>query len=168
MVAGTIPNTKNHKLAFGGIPNKQKLESAGVNNLKAQKQKFLQQIKRNQIKFIRCIRCIKETETSLAGDAIENHSASAESTAKTGAVLVPATAATQNETAAGKNKTDKTDSLKKVSQDSSTAKKKTNTAAKQSRGFYVSLFAGPDFSAVKFQAVHQVGFRSGHISRLSF
>jgi hypothetical protein len=96
-------------------------------------------------------------ESSLSGNAVENHPASADAVAKTPAVLVPATTAAQNETAAGKNKTDKTESVKKVSPDSSTAKKKTNAVAKQSGGFYFSLFAGPDFSTVKFQDVHQVG-----------
>ena len=91
---------------------------------------------------------------------MDNASSSVESVPKAAVAAVPAVP-TQNETAAVRNNTDKTESSKKASPDSSQAKKKTTTASKQSKGFYVGLFAGPDVSTVKFQSVNNVGFSLG-------
>jgi hypothetical protein len=87
----------------------------------------------------------------------ESSSSDFESAPKAAVAVIPSAVSTQNESAAVKNNTDKTESSKKASQDSSQTSKKTNTASKQSKGFYVGLFGGPDLSAVKFQGVHQVG-----------
>jgi len=59
------------------------------------------------------------------------------------------------------NKTDKTDPGKKISNDSSVTKKKSNTDSKKSKGFYIGLLAGPDVSTVKFQSVDNLGFSVG-------
>jgi len=104
----------------------------------------------------------KETKTVSANNAMGNASSAGESVPKAAVAAVPPAVATQNETAAIKNNTDKTESSKKASPpDSSQTKKKTNTASKQSKGFYVGLFAGPDVSTVKFQSVKNVGLSLG-------
>jgi Outer membrane protein beta-barrel domain len=104
----------------------------------------------------------KETEAAVANKSDKASSSATESIAKAGVAAVPAAISSQHEkTAAAENKTDKTDLSKNVSQDSAVAKKKTNTASKQSKGFYVGLFAGPDVSTVKFQSVNNVGFSLG-------
>jgi len=103
-----------------------------------------------------------ETETVIENKSTGNSAASGtETTPKAEAAVVPLAVSGQSETAAATNKTDKTDVSKKVSQDSSAAKKKTNTDSKQSKGFYVGLFAGPDVSTVKFQSVNNLGFSLG-------
>jgi hypothetical protein len=103
-----------------------------------------------------------ETEAVIVNKSIDNSSSSAtEAKHKTEAAVVPLVVSAQNETAAARNNTDKTDLSKKVSQDSSVAKKKTNTDPKQPKGFYVGLFAGPDVSTVEFQSVKTPGFSLG-------
>ncbi len=85
----------------------------------------------------------------------------AETTPKAGAAVIPLVASAQNETAATTTKTDKTESSKKTSQDSTLANKKTGTTSKQSKGFYVGLIAGPDISSVDFQAIKHPGYSLG-------
>ncbi|HLA58797.1 MAG TPA: outer membrane beta-barrel protein [Puia sp.] len=105
----------------------------------------------------------KGTETVVADKSIDNASAPRnESVQKAEVAAVPVVISTQKETTAAKNNTDKTEPSKKSSQDStSEAKKKTSTNSKQSKGFYVGLFAGPDVSTVKFQSVNNLGFSLG-------
>ena len=102
-----------------------------------------------------------ETKTVAANNAMSNASSAVESVPKAAVAVVPPAVATQNETTAIKNNTDKTESSKNASPDSSQAKKKPNTTSKQSKGFYVGLFAGPDVSTVKFQPVNNLGFSLG-------
>ncbi|MEJ0082066.1 MAG: hypothetical protein WDM78_14230 [Puia sp.] len=103
-----------------------------------------------------------KTEAVIDNKSTGNSSSpGAETTPKAGAAVIPLVASAQNETAATTTKTDKTDLSKKVSQDSSAVKKKTNTDSKKSKGFYVGLFAGPDVSTVKFQSVNNMGFSLG-------
>jgi hypothetical protein len=105
---------------------------------------------------------LKETEAVIADKTAGSSSSSAnESVPNAAAAAVPPAMSTLHETAAAKNNTDKTESSKIVSPDSSQAKKKTNTTSKQSKGFYVGLFAGPDVSTVKFQSVKNLGFSVG-------
>ncbi|HEX3080128.1 MAG TPA: hypothetical protein VHQ04_06680, partial [Puia sp.] len=112
----------------------------------------------------------KGTETNVANKSIDNASNKSIDNASTSAIgtvpkaeaaVVPAAMSTPKETDAAKNNTDKTEVSKKTSQDSSPAKKKNNTSSKQSKGFYVGLYAGPDVSTVKFQAVNNLGFSIG-------
>ena len=104
---------------------------------------------------------LKETKTVAANHSIDNAPASVGSVPKAAVSVAPSAVTTQNETAAVKNNTDKIESSKKASPDSSQANKKTNTASKQSKGFYVGLFAGPDVSTVKFQSVNNIGISVG-------
>jgi hypothetical protein len=103
----------------------------------------------------------KENETVVANKSDNTSSSVTGSLHKAEVAAVPATLSTQHETTATSNKTDKTEPAKKISQDSALTKKKTNTLSKQSRGFYVGLFAGPDVSTVKFQSVNNLGFSLG-------
>jgi len=104
---------------------------------------------------------LKETNPVAANNSIDNASSSAESAPKAAVAVVPQAVSAQKETAAVKNNTDQTESAKKASQNNAQANKKTNTDSKQSRGFYVGLFAGPDVSTVKLQSVNNVGFSLG-------
>jgi Outer membrane protein beta-barrel domain len=103
----------------------------------------------------------KETETVVANKSDNASSSVTGSLHKAEVAAVPVALSTQHETTAISNKTDKTEPSKKTSQDSSLTKKKMNTSSKQSRGFYVGLFAGPDVSTVKFQSVNNLGFSVG-------
>jgi hypothetical protein len=103
----------------------------------------------------------KETGAAVENKSDKASTSATESVAKAGVVAVPAAVSTGHETAAAINKTDKTEPSKQASQDSSLAKKKTNTSSKQSKGFYVGLIAGPDVSTVKFQSVNNLGFSLG-------
>jgi hypothetical protein len=103
-----------------------------------------------------------ETEAVIVNKPMDNPSSTGtEAAHKAEAAAVPLVVSAQNETTAARNNTDKTDLSKKVSLDSSVAKKKTNTDSKQSKGFYVGLIAGPDLSMVKFQSVKNLGFSLG-------
>jgi Outer membrane protein beta-barrel domain len=103
-----------------------------------------------------------ETEAVIVNKSTDNSSSSgAEAAHKAEASSVPLVVSAQNETATARNNTDKTDLSKKVSQDSSVAKKKTNTDSKQSKGFYVGFIIGPDISSVDFQAVKHPGYSLG-------
>jgi hypothetical protein len=104
----------------------------------------------------------KETETGVANKSIDNDSHSATASVPNAEVTaVPAAIPAAKETDAAKNNTDKTEASKTASQDSSQGKKKTNTSSKQSTGFYVGLYAGPDVSTVKFQSVNNLGYSLG-------
>ena len=103
----------------------------------------------------------KETEAVIENKSDKASTSATESVAKAGVVAVPAAISTEHQTAAASNKTDKTEPSKQTLQDSSLAKKKTNTSSKQSKGFYVGLIAGPDVSTVKFQSVNNLGFSLG-------
>ncbi len=103
----------------------------------------------------------KETGAAVENKSDNNSSPVTGSLHKTEVAAVPAAISTEHETTAAINKTDKTEPSKQTSQDSSLTKKKTNTNSKQSKGFYVGLFAGPDVSTVKFQSVNNLGFSLG-------
>ncbi|HZZ74944.1 MAG TPA: outer membrane beta-barrel protein [Puia sp.] len=104
----------------------------------------------------------KETETGIANKSTGTASSSAIGSVPKAVVATgPAALSAPKETAAVKNNTDKTESTKKTSQDNSPANKKNNTSSKQSKGFYVGLYAGPDVSTVKFQAVNNLGLSIG-------
>ena len=103
----------------------------------------------------------KETEAIVANKSVNASSSATESVAKVEVAAVPAAVSTQHETAATSNKTDKTEPSKQTSQDSSVAKKKTNTDSKQSKGLYIGFVVGPDISSVDFQAVKHPGYSLG-------
>jgi len=105
---------------------------------------------------------LNETEAVAADKSTDNSSTStAEPARKTEAAVVPLVVPAQKEADAALNKTDKTEPAKNLSQDSSGAKKKTNTASRQNKGLYVGLIAGPDISAVDFQAIKHPGYSLG-------
>jgi hypothetical protein len=167
LALNSVHNSQNQKYGTAAVANSQTQKFIAADNTDAQKTKVPASDKTKQgLNFSDVTNTSKEPRVAVAGESTENHPATADAATKTPAVLVPATAAaqaaqaaqaTQSETAVVKNKMEKTEPAKKVSQDSARAKKKINTAAKQSKGFYVGFFAGPDFSTVKFQDVHQVG-----------
>ena len=103
----------------------------------------------------------KETGAAVENKSDKASTSETESLAKAGVVAVPAAISTEHETTAAINKTDKTEPSKQTSQDSSVAKKKTNTDSKQSKGLYVGFVAGPDISSVDFQAVKHPGYSLG-------
>jgi hypothetical protein len=102
----------------------------------------------------------KETGTAVANKSDKASTSTTESVAKAGVVAVPAAVSTGHETAATSNKTDKTEPSKQTSQDSSLAKKKTNTSSKQSKDS-MSVYSLVGCDAVKFQSVNNLGFSLG-------
>jgi hypothetical protein len=156
-----ILSTKNKGLAFTAVGGNQIHANNTVNS---QNQISSSNVKTNSDQNSNSSgQELKETKTVAANHSIDNASASVGSMPKAAVAVVSPAVSTQNETAAVKNNTDKTESSKKASPDSSQANKKTNTASKQSKGFYVGLFAGPDVSTVKFQSVNKIGLSLGAI-----
>jgi hypothetical protein len=157
-MSGTL-STKNRKLSYAVAGRKQLTAN---NTLSSQNQISSSSDRRkSDLNSNHLNQGLKESKTDAANNSVNNGSASVESVPKAAVAIVPPAVSNKNETAVVKNNTDKTESSKKALPDSSRSKNKTNTASKQSKGFYVGLFAGPDVSTVKFQSVNNVGLSLG-------
>jgi len=155
------PSTKNRKLIYVAVGGKRLTEN---NMLNSENQISSADDKsKSDLNSINSGQGSKDPKTVDANNTIDNSSSSGKSEPKTAVAVIPPVMAAQNEKASVGNNTDKTASSKKASADSSQTKKKTNTALRQSKGFYVGLFAGPDVSTVKFQSVNNLGFSLGAI-----
>ena len=154
-------STKNRKLIYVAVGGKRLTEN---NMLNSENQISSADDKsKSDLNSINAGQGSKDPKTVDANNTIDNSSYSGKSGPKTAVAVIPPAMAAQNEKTSVRNNTDKTESSKRASADSSQAKKKTNTALKQSKGFYVGLFAGPDVSTVKFQSVNNLGFSLGAI-----
>ncbi|HET7001632.1 MAG TPA: porin family protein [Puia sp.] len=157
-ISGTL-STKNRKLSYAVAGQK---PLTANNTLNAQNQISPSgDSRKSDLNSNNLNQGSKETTTVDANNSTNNGSSSVESAPKAAVAVVPQALSTQNETAAVVNNTDKTETSKKASPDSSQSKKKTNTVSKQSKGIYVGLFGGPDVSTVKFQSVNNVGLSVG-------